>query len=36
MRSLVNEEVLECSVCLQLMLSPVLAQCGHSFCLSCA
>ncbi|MCB1084324.1 MAG: hypothetical protein KDK61_08425 [Simkania sp.] len=31
-----DEEVLTCSVCLQLLLSPVQAQCGHPFCLSCA
>ena len=35
-RSLLNEDLLTCSICLQLLLSPVLAQCGHSFCLTCA
>lgn len=34
--SLINEDVLTCSICLQLLLSPVLAQCGHSFCRACA
>ena len=36
MKQLVTEDILECSICLQLMLTPVLAQCGHSFCLLCA
>ena len=36
LRELVNEEVLSCSICLELLLSPVLAQCGHAFCLHCA
>ena len=35
-QSLINEDVLTCTICLQLLLSPVLAQCGHSFCRVCA
>lgn len=35
-RGLVDEEVLTCSVCLQLLLVPVLTQCGHCFCMGCA
>ena len=35
-RVLVNEDVLTCAICLQLLLSPVLTECGHSFCLACA
>jgi hypothetical protein len=33
---LLNEELLTCSICLELLLSPVLADCGHTFCLKCA
>lgn len=33
---LLNEEILSCSICLQLLLRPVLAQCGHSYCLFCS
>lgn len=32
----VSEETLSCSICLQLLLKPVLGQCGHTFCLPCA
>lgn len=28
--------MLECPICLQLFLKPVLAECGHIFCLTCA
>lgn len=28
--------MLECPICLQLFLRPVLAECGHIFCLTCA
>lgn len=34
--ALVDDEVLTCSICLQLFMSPVLAECGHPFCLVCA
>ncbi len=34
--SLVDEETLTCTICLQLFINPVLAQCGHAFCLGCA
>ena len=33
---LLSEEILSCSICLQLLLWPAFAQCGHSFCLCCA
>lgn len=36
MRLLLSEEALECPVCLQTLLWPVLAECGHHFCLPCA
>jgi hypothetical protein len=33
---MLNEEILSCSICLQLLLNPVLSQCGHTFCLHCS
>lgn len=33
---MLNEEILSCSICLQLLMCPVLAQCGHTFCLHCS
>ena len=36
MSQMLNEEMLSCSICLQLLLFPVLAQCGHTFCRHCS
>jgi hypothetical protein len=33
---LINEDVLTCSICLQILLSPVQSPCGHTVCLSCS
>ena len=33
---LVDEEMVSCSVCLQIFLKPVLTSCGHCFCLQCS
>lgn len=36
LRQVLQEAALECPICLQTLLWPVLAECGHLFCLPCA
>jgi hypothetical protein len=36
LRPVLHSETLECPICLQTLLWPVLAECGHLFCLPCA
>jgi hypothetical protein len=36
LQAVVQGQALECPICLQTLLWPVLAECGHLFCLPCA
>lgn len=36
LQEVLHEETFECPICLQTFLWPVIAECGHTFCLPCA